>query len=133
MSDEIKKGKDRNNDISKELKELKVVVNRPVLGLADPVKQSDGQIRYDCYLCDKKGMNQNGMHNHLKQMHKVNRSFDTIPVEENNKNMDKRSVVTTKKTTAEVITNNTNSCERSWWRLQNWLQYLEEVGVVTMS
>ena len=109
MDDEIKKGEDRNKDISKELKELKVVLNTPVLGIAGPVKNSDGQLGYDCYLCDQKGMNQNGMYNHLKQMHNVKQSSDTIPVEENNQNVEKRSVVTTKETTAEVITNNANS------------------------
>ena len=109
MSDEIKKSVDRNKDISKELKELKVVVNTPVLGLAVPVRNSESQLGYDCYLCDQKAMNQSGMYNHLKHMHNVNRGFDTIPVEEDNEDIEKRSVVTTQKTTTDTITNNAKS------------------------
>ena len=44
MSDEIKNGEDRNKDISKELKNLMVVVNTPVLGLAVPVNNSESQL-----------------------------------------------------------------------------------------
>jgi hypothetical protein len=93
--------------MSKEMKELKLVLNTPVLGLAAPIKSGALQLGYDCYLCDLKAMNQSGIYNHLEQIHKVKRIFDAIPVEEDNVNIERRSVVTTKETiTVEPTGNN---------------------------
>ena len=55
------------------------------------------------------GMNQSGIYNHLQQIHKVNRQFEPLPVEEDNLDKENRSVVTTVEVVEETKTNKTKT------------------------
>ena len=103
MSDQIKEAKDSNKDLNKELLETKKVLNTPVLGLAAPKSNIESVFR--CFLCEKDDMNQNGIYKHLKQAHKVMREFGILPVEEDDPDKEKRSVVTTVESGKEITTN----------------------------
>ena len=61
---------------------LKTIISTPVLGIAMPVLKSGQQeLRYDCSLCEMKGMEKNYIYCHLQEIHKVlKRKFDQLPV-----------------------------------------------------
>ena len=95
LNDQIKKTEKRNTSLATKVSNLEKVIATPILGIAVPVLIAGKQeFQYECSLCEKKDMTENGTHCHLQEVHNVrNRKFDKIPVA--GEESEERSVVTT--------------------------------------
>ena len=94
MNGKLNKAEYEKRELTKEVSDMKAVLNTPVLGLAIPLLKGANILSYDCSLCAQRDMNQNGIAHHLKEKHNVDRKLDILPVEGNN-DEEQRFVVST--------------------------------------
>ena len=94
MNGKLNKAEYEKRELTKEVSDMKAVLNTPLLGLANPLLKGANILAYDCSLCAQRGMNQNGIAHHFKKKHNVDRKLDILPVEGNN-DEEQRFVVST--------------------------------------